>query len=81
MKRGTLNVVLLVLLVGTFGLNWLGGPETARRNFEYFPNMTRSPRYNGFAENPNFADGKTLREPVPGTMPRGFTPIHYTASK
>ncbi len=81
MTRGTLNVILLILLVATLGLNWLGGPVTARRNFEYFPHMARSPRYNGFAPNPNFADGKTLREPVPGTMPRGFVPIHYVASK
>ncbi len=81
MTRGTLNVVLLILLVATLVLNWLGAPDTAQRNFEYFPNMARSPRYNGFAPNPNFPDGKTLREPVPGTLPRGFVPVHYTASK
>lgn len=81
MSRGTLNVILLILLVATVAVTWLGAPDTGRRNFEYFPNMARSPRYNGFSPNPNFPDGKTLREPVPGTLPRGFVPLHYTASK
>ena len=46
-----------------------------RPNFEYFPNMARSARFNAFEENPNFEDGLTLRTPVPGTVPRGSQPI------
>jgi mono/diheme cytochrome c family protein len=33
--------------------------------------------YGAFAPNPNFPDGKTLREPAPGTVARGHLPLHY----
>jgi len=81
MSRGTVNTILLIALAGTIGLNWFGPPDLGRRNFEYFPNMTRSARYNGFAPNPNFPEGKTLQQPVPGTIPRGFHPLHLVATK
>ncbi len=42
--------------------------------------MVRSVPFNSFSENPNFPDGKTLRQPVKGTIPRGFTPIYYNAT-
>lgn len=80
-SRTTLNTVLLMALVAAVGLNWFGPPDLGRRNFEYFPNMARSPRYNGFAPNPNFPDGKTLQQPVPGTIPRGFHPLHFVATQ
>ncbi len=28
--------------------------------------------------NPNFNDGMTMRDPVPGTVPRDYTPFNYT---
>ncbi len=80
MTRATLNVFLLLAFVLTVGLNWMGPPDFSRRNADYFPNMARSPRYNGYSPNPNFPDGKTLQPPVPGTEPRGYVPLHYTAS-
>lgn len=36
--------------------------------FEYMPNMYRSPSYETYSENPNFADGISAREPVKGTV-------------
>ena len=65
----SINGLLLVALLGMVGLNWAGPSDIRRRNFEYFPDMARSARYNTFAPNPNFADGKTLQSPVPGTIP------------
>ena len=81
MSRTTLNTVLLILFVVSVGLNWYGAPDLSRRNFEYFPNMARSARYNAFAPNPNFSDRKTLQQPVPGTVPRGSHPLHFVATK
>lgn len=46
--------------------------------WDYFPDMFYSTAYETFSENPNFANGMTMRLPVPGTVPRGFIPFNYT---
>ena len=38
---------------------------------EYMPDMYRSPSYETYSENPNFADSMTARQPVAGTVARG----------
>jgi hypothetical protein len=40
--------------------------------------MFYSTAYETNSKNPNFEDGMTMRVPVPGTVPRGFTPFEYT---
>jgi mono/diheme cytochrome c family protein len=45
--------------------------------FDYFPDMFYSKAYETNSENPNFADGKTMREPVKGTVPLGMIPYPY----
>jgi mono/diheme cytochrome c family protein len=77
MPRVTLTGALGAALLASIGLNVLvRGPKT-RLNFEYFPDMARTARYNAFEENPNFADGITLRVPPPGTIPRGLPPLTF----
>jgi len=51
-----------------------------KRAFEYTPDMTYSVAYDSFAPNPVTRDGLTLQRPVHGTIPRGFLPLHYTAT-
>ncbi len=80
MSVRTLNIALVVLLVGTLGLTWWLRPDPTQLNREFMPEMVRTPRYNAFEPNPNFPDGKTLRSPVPGTIARGMLPIHYQAT-
>jgi mono/diheme cytochrome c family protein len=46
--------------------------------WDYFPDMFYSTAYETYAPNPNFRDGMTMRTPVEGTVPRGYTPFHYT---
>lgn len=58
----------------------------ARRNLNephlrLFSEMVDSPAYRSQTTNPNFLDGRTLRSPVPGTISRDFTPLHYDATK
>ena len=74
-KRQTLNRALGLAIVVSVGLTVAASGRKARPNFEYLPNMVRTARYNAFEENPNFADGMTLRLPVPGTVPRGWEPL------
>ena len=45
--------------------------------WEYFDDMAHSPAYESYTPNPNFADGKTLRNPVEGTVPIGYQPYLY----
>ena len=78
MSRRTLNLILAAALVSSVGFNIAVMGPRVRRNFEYFPNMTRTARYNAFEENPNFSDGMTLRAPAPGTIPRGWQPLGDT---
>jgi mono/diheme cytochrome c family protein len=45
--------------------------------YDYFPDMAYSKGFETYTANPNFADGKTLREPVEGTIPLGMVPYPY----
>ncbi len=45
--------------------------------YNYYPDMTYSRAYETYSPNENFPDGKTMREPVEGTIPRGFNPFPY----
>lgn len=45
--------------------------------YDYFPDMAYSQSYETNSENPNFKDGKTMREPVKGTVSRDFTVYPY----
>lgn len=45
--------------------------------WEYFDDMAHSAAYESYTPNPNFADGKTMRNPVEGTVPMGYQPYWY----
>lgn len=79
-RRMALNVWLLLLLVGTGIGNWALRPDLSRPNMEFAPDMAHGPRYNAFAANPNFSDGKTLQREPETSIPRGFTPLHYAGT-
>jgi len=62
---------------------WLANLYACNRDrnnpgWDYFPDMFYSTAYETNSKNPNFEDGLTMRTPVPGTMPRDFTPFEYT---
>jgi mono/diheme cytochrome c family protein len=46
--------------------------------WDYFPDMFYSTAYETNSKNPNFEDGMTMRVPVPGTVPRDYTPFEYS---
>jgi mono/diheme cytochrome c family protein len=80
MSRRGLNVVLFLAFLSSLGLHAVLGRDLTQRNFEVMPNMVHSPAYDTYAPNPNFADGKTLQLPQPGTIARGRMPLHYGPS-
>jgi mono/diheme cytochrome c family protein len=56
-------------------LHFVDVHDHTRRNFEFLPEMVDSVPYDPQDENPNFADGMTLRTPPDGTIARGFLPL------
>lgn len=75
-----LNIALAAAILLVSLTIWFLRREYTERNSEFLPGMVNSVPYDAQSENPNFADGKTLRSPVPGTVARGFFPAHYQAS-
>jgi mono/diheme cytochrome c family protein len=65
---------LVFLLVNVYACN----RDRNNPGWDYFPDMFYSTAYETYSKNPNFADGMTMRVPVPGTVPRDFTPFEYT---
>lgn len=47
------------------------------RGYVYFPDMSNSPAYKTYSENPVFEGGSTMRLPAEGTIARGYTPYPY----
>lgn len=72
-----LNYALAILFIISLGLNWVMRRDVAQPSREFFPNMAHSVRYAAFSPNTNFTDGKTLQRPEPGTIPRGYLPLHF----
>jgi mono/diheme cytochrome c family protein len=74
-STNTFRVIFLLM----FGFI-LNGCDRNRNTpgWDYFPDMFYSTAYETFTGNPNFKDGMTMRVPVPGTVPRGYTPFNYT---
>jgi mono/diheme cytochrome c family protein len=74
-RRKIFNTVI----VGFFIFN-LYACNRDRNNpgWDYFPDMFYSTGYETYSKNPNFEDGMTMRIPVPGTVPRDYSPFEYT---
>jgi mono/diheme cytochrome c family protein len=60
---------------------FLGACDRTRmdKGYEYFPDMAHGPAYKTYSESPAMEDGKTMREPVAGTIPRDIIPYAYAA--
>ena len=51
--------------------------KVEKGKYQFFYELHDSIPYDAFDENPVTQDGKTLREPVPGTIARGYMPYPY----
>jgi mono/diheme cytochrome c family protein len=68
------TIFLVLLSVNLYSCN----RDRNNPGWDYFPDMFYSTAYETYSKNPNFEDGMTMRVPVPGTVPRDFTPFEYT---
>ena len=67
----SIAVIVLILFFGSCDR------DRNTTGWEYFDDMAHSPAYESYTPNPNFADGKTMRNPVEGTIPIGYEPYLY----
>ncbi len=63
--------VTALLVTATGAMSGCRGERTAERPRQFFPGMDDQPKYKPQAESTFFADGRTMREPVAGTVPFG----------
>ena len=80
MTHTRISFVLATLIVLTALVNYVLQPDYSRPNWDFLPDMQYSPAYGAYSRNPNFANGRTLQDPVAGTLARGEKPLHYQAT-
>lgn len=71
------KVILLGVVTSVMMLATSCSKDPKHPGLEYMPDMYRSPSYEVYSANPNFADSITLQKPVEGTVPRNFTFFNY----
>ena len=84
MHKNTIFISVTAMVVLLLAGCRAGGDFTGR---EYMPDMAHSVAYESYSPSRPvmvdgqlvnlFADGKSAREPVKGTIPRGYMPYHY----
>ncbi len=69
----------IILLIGILILAGMSSCDHDRNNpgYQYFDDMAKSPAYESYTPNPNFADRKTMQPTIEGTVPRGFMDYPY----
>lgn len=77
MSRTVLNTLLLVSLLAVVAFTWGVRRDFDQRNSQFLPGMADHVAFQAMSENPNFADGGTLRDPIHGTVGQGFPPLHF----
>lgn len=77
-----LNRWLLAALVVVLTILVLVRVDHSRPNFQIIlgNDMTYSPAYGAYATNANFANGRTIQEPVAGTLARGERRFNFQAT-
>ncbi len=77
-----LNLFLAIALLAVTVLLMLARVDHSRPNYQVLlgDDMTYSPAYAPFEANDQFASGRTMQSPVPGTIARGSLPLHFNAT-
>ena len=71
-------LILLCLIFISCGDSASDGiKEKNHPGYEYMPDMYHSFAFEAYSENLNFSDSMNARQPVSGTIPRGFLPFEY----
>jgi mono/diheme cytochrome c family protein len=79
MKNRLKWIMVIVMPMAVLGGIGALRRNMAARNLEWPTQMEYSPAYLSQTENPVLPGSMTQQAPVPGTIPRGFEPFHYSA--
>lgn len=78
LKHKKLARATSILAISVMFVFFMGCDRTRMdKGYEYFPDMAHGPAYKTYSENPAMEDGKTMRYPVAGTVPRNIIPYAY----
>src|SRR4028119_2495579 len=66
-------LTFLVVTIGVVLLAGFRGQKMAHPPLEIFPDMDHQPKYQPQHPSGFFADGRSARKPVEGTIPAGYT--------
>ena len=70
-----IRLLIIFGLIGALCISLFTGRRNyLKPNFVIFPDMMYSPAYSAQSANPIFDNHKTLQDPVPDTIPRGYLP-------
>ncbi len=75
------NIVLAATLIVVVTLTAMSQVDYSQPNIEVLPDMKYTPAWTSFSANRNFPNGRTLQDPVAGTIARGALPLHYSPTK
>jgi mono/diheme cytochrome c family protein len=81
-----MRFLIHTLFFGFVGLLFLtflaceNNPKKPGYQIDMLSDMVEAVPYESFTPNVNFKDGKTLQDPVSGSIPRGFVPFPYEAT-
>ncbi len=76
------NLILAFAFVLVLALLVLARVDHSQPNYQIHlgDDMAYSPAYSSFEANPNFANGRTMQSPVPGTIARNTQSFHFEAT-
>jgi len=82
MKLSRINIVLALALFVVIVMSVVLRVDHSQSNYEIYmgDDMTYSPAYKAFDPNPVFANQRTLQPPIPGTISREASLLHYQAT-
>ncbi len=77
MSAKVLNIIFGSIMAMAILLSFTATRDFAKPHYEVMPDMVHAPSYQAFEQNSNMPNGRTLRQPAPGAIPRGMMPFEY----
>ncbi len=81
MSAKALSFIFGSIMAVAIVLSFAAARDFSKPNLEVMPDMYHGPAYHAFDENPNTENGRTLREPALGSIPRGMMPFEYALTE
>ena len=69
--------IIVIAAFGLFVIERMMGQESERRSYQYFDDMIQTVAYKTQSTSPHLKNGQTQQTTIPGTIPRGYSLLHY----